>query len=59
MDTKTTPRKCVYCGKAIRKNQRPFVKRQPEGDWIGHKSCYLEMMTPDYTASRRDIGISR
>lgn len=62
MSTNSTPTKCHYCGRAIRKNQRPFVKRgffENGTDYVGHKACYIDMMAPDYAQSRHDIPIGR
>jgi hypothetical protein len=41
---------CPYCGRRPPRNKRPFVKRgyfADGSDFVGHRSCYLEMRSPE------------
>jgi hypothetical protein len=53
--------RCPYCGRRIAKNRRPYVRRRyfaDGSDFVGHRSCFLEMAHPDDPTvghARRDI----
>jgi hypothetical protein len=57
--------KCPYCGRKVASNRRPYVRRRyfaDGSDFVGHKSCWLEMEYPDhpvYGHRRRDIAEGR
>lgn len=41
---------CEYCGKRIARNRQAFVKRgfyASGANFVGHKSCFLEMSHPE------------
>lgn len=51
---------CPYCGRRPASNRRPYVAKMfaDGSDFVGHKSCYLELMYPDdprYGHARHDI----
>jgi hypothetical protein len=60
---------CPYCGRKVARNRRPHVGRRffehPDGtrsDFIGHRSCFLEMKYPDDPKvghARHDIPVGR
>ena len=54
---------CHYCGRKIAKNRRPYTRRgfYANGqDWIGHRSCFMEMGHPEDSRlghERHDIKV--
>jgi hypothetical protein len=57
--------KCPYCGRAVARNHRPYVRNRffnDGSDFVGHRSCYYEMMYPDHPTlghQRHDIKEGR
>ena len=42
--------KCPYCGRRVARNRRAYIRRHyfaDGSDFIGHRSCFLEMSNPD------------